>query len=206
MSKAFFTNIVIKAESESVDLIETLKQFRSGSIEARDAILQAHYRIIYNIARRCAGSSRSRDDVYGDAIQLLVQAVEKAKTNLAHENLTGYIISWVKGGLKASRIRNERSFITPPSTYSTQINKGGLKIHRPENSSQFQAIAKREQPSLEFLEILENIAITDREKEVINLRKQSFNYEEIAEKLNLSPSRVGQVMSDLTERFDLIYV
>lgn len=206
MSKAFLTAArKASTEGESVDLQEMLIAFRNGSVEARDAIIRAHFAIIANIARKCCGSSPHSDDICGDALYLLTKAVEQAKTNLAHDNLTGYIVASVAGSLRSARVKYERSLYKPPSTYSSQKKKGEIKEIPPPEASRFQATAKREQPSLDFLEILDSIAKTDREREVINLRKQSYSYEEIAEILDLSPSRVGQLMQGLTERFDRIY-
>lgn len=206
MSKAFLTAArKASTEGDSVDLQEMLIAFRNGSIEARDAIIRAHFKVIANIARKCSRSSSHEDDICGDALYLLTKAVEQAKTNLAHDNLTGYIIASVAGSLRSARFRYERSLCKPPSTYSSQKKKGEIKEILPPESSRFQATAKREQPSLDFLEILDGIAKTNREREVINLRKQSYSYEEIAELLDLSPSRVGQIMAILTERFDRIY-
>lgn len=208
MSKAFLTGAARKAstESESIDLLNLLTAFRNGSIEARNAIIRAHYAIICNIARKCAGSSPYSDDICSEALLQLTKAVELAKTNLTHDNLTGYIIKSVCGGLKTARFRLERGLLKPPSTYSSQKARGqNTTVLLPPEPSKFHGLARRENPSLEFLEILDSIAHTDRERKIIDLRKQGYSYEEIADIIDLSPSMVGLLMAKLTERFDKVY-
>jgi DNA-binding NarL/FixJ family response regulator len=66
-------------------------------------------------------------------------------------------------------------------------------------------MAKREYPSLEFEEALDLAILTDRERQVIDLRREGHTYASIADRLGLSTSLIGRIVAPVEERFLRIY-
>lgn len=66
-------------------------------------------------------------------------------------------------------------------------------------------LAKREYPLLEFEEALNLAVLTDRERRVIDLRREGHTYASIADQLGLSVSLIGRIMAPVEERFLRIY-
>lgn len=85
------------------------------------------------------------------------------------------------------------------------MDSGDDVVHRRSSIPFTTPEAKREEPSMEFIEALTLAVRTEDERKVIDLRKQGYKYREIAEQTGLSQSTVGVLNCSVEKRFDRLY-
>jgi hypothetical protein len=90
-----------------------------------------------------------------------------------------------------------------PGSHVFSIDEMQEEVFRP--GSYTIPLAKREYPLLEFEEALNLAILTDRERRVIDLRRDGHTYASIADQLGLSISLIGRIVAPVEERFLKIY-
>lgn len=66
-------------------------------------------------------------------------------------------------------------------------------------------LARRETPELELEDALQLAIRTSQERRVIDLRREGYTYQNLADVLDLSVSRIGQIVAPVEERFFKLY-
>jgi DNA-directed RNA polymerase specialized sigma subunit len=137
-------------------------------------------------------------------------------SRLHDNNIEPYIKSTVRSWIRRA-IAEDRVLGMPGRTYRKKV-ADGIEVAAPHVYSidEMQEevskhgiytipLAKREHPSLEFEEALDLAILTDRERQVIDLRREGHTYASIADRLGLSTSLIGRIVAPVEERFLKIY-
>lgn len=208
---------------DEVDLIERVQALRAGDYSQVPHISRKFLRLVSSLVTNFAHPART-PDLLGAALLALVESVHRAATNLKDDNIIPYITANVLRRIK-DEINNDHSVRIPGRTLR-ELNAKGIRIglfeHRQQAADLYEinvvhrgnhsvAIgyhpveAKPEYAPLEFTEILEKIVTNDIEREVMNLRAESYTYEEIAKQLNMSEGKVYGINDKLKTKFAALY-
>jgi DNA-directed RNA polymerase specialized sigma subunit len=137
-------------------------------------------------------------------------------SRLRDNNIEPYIKSTVRSWMRRA-IAEDRVVGIPGRTFRKKIADGeevaGPNVYSlsdmqdeiARRGSYTIPIAKREHPSLEFEEALDLAILTDRERQVIDLRREGHTYASIADRLGLSTSLIGRIVAPVEERFLRIF-
>lgn len=157
-----------------------------------DLLTKSHMRLGCAIAGRYVRLGGNSDEMVSSAMLGIVTAVDRIKKGLLkHNNVTGYIIHYIhQHCAEALRIdcvipvpqHNDSKIIVCPIT-DNNIEATGTRIG-------------------ELYELLEHIAHTETEKDLIFLRQQGYTDTEVANTLNISRSTVTKTRKRLLERYN----
>lgn len=146
----------------------------------------------------------------------LDEAGEFQDSRLRDNNITPYIKATVWSWMR-NAVAKERACGMPGRTRRAKAAKGIILptqavISLDELNEEVTRhgiytipLARREEPDLEFEEALNLAILTDRERRVIDLRREGHTYASIADILGLSVSLIGKIVAPVEERFLRIY-
>jgi DNA-directed RNA polymerase specialized sigma subunit len=137
-------------------------------------------------------------------------------SRLRDNNIEPYIKSTVRSWIRRA-ISEDRVVSMPSRTFRKRIADGeqveGPNVYSIDEMQDEVSkhgiytipLAKQEYPSLDFEEALNLAILTDRERRVIDLRREGHTYASIADLLGLSVSLIGRIVAPVEERFLRIY-
>lgn len=203
-------------ETELADLVQLLL---AGDLSVSHAIINGHMRLGMALVSDFA-NPRQSDDLVGEALLCLVDTVDacgREPSRLHDTNITPYLAVHMRGAIRKF-IAEDRVFGMKKRTFNHKLAKGEIDIddfakksvvHNIEDVSADilpmyfnMPVAPREYPDPEFTEILQLAIHTEGERRVITLRAQGYSHTEIAPIMNLSIRRIGQINSDVEQRFN----
>lgn len=207
----------------------------NGDEATRKLLIESHIMLAIGMAGNYARRlSRHRnldvaertDELASVALTALTQAVtwsgphlsktgEFETSRLRDNNITPYIKTTVRSWLLRAIDRDPATGM-PGRTRRAKAAKGvevttQHVISIDEMNDEARAgmytipLARREEPTLEFEEALDLAILTDRERRVIDLRREGHTYASIADLLGLSVSLIGKIVAPVEERFLKIY-
>jgi DNA-directed RNA polymerase specialized sigma subunit len=175
---------------------ELLNQLKEGKKYPIDEIVQRHIKLAICISSQYAlfAPQKAHDFVSEALLSILIccNTIEKMKD----DNLTGYIISRIHS--KLSKALQEDNLIRIPRTSSYRRRKEGKEIILPVRNIEY---TNHNIKLLQIEDLIKKSIKTKQEKEVITLRRCSYTDHEIASILDLSPSRIAQIRTEVYERF-----
>jgi RNA polymerase sigma factor (sigma-70 family) len=201
-------------------LTELVKELRAGNAEPSHEIIMGHIRLAMALVSKKA-NKRQADDLVGEALLRLVDIVDKCRgpnSRLNVDVITPFIAQHIRYALRKYITRDFVMYI-PDRTLRLKAAKGqivllphmasGFFIKEDEESPKLSLfmmpVAKQEEPSAEFKEILNLAICSEQERRVITLRANNYSHTEIAPILGLSIRRIGQINEDVEKRFDQLY-
>lgn len=167
------------------------------------------------------------DELAGVGLTALTQAVvwcgphlnsdgEFEPSRLHDNNIEPYIKSTVRSWIRKA-IAEDRVMGMPGRTYRKKVADGeeisGISVYSIDEMQDEVSrhgiytipLAKREYPTMEFEEALSLAILNDRERRVIDLRREGHTYASIADQLGLTVSTIGRIVAPVEERFLKIY-
>lgn len=173
-----FTNLMEPLD----DVVEAVKEGRW------DDLTKSHMRLGCTIAGRYVSVGANSDEMVSAAMLGICTAVDKIKKKgLKHDNVTGYIVHYIHQF--CSEVLRKDTVVPMPR---------GKKV-RPVLS--LLDTGENDFDIIEFEDTLEKIIKTEQEGEIITLRRLGFTDAAVAEKLDISQSRVIRIRHDLYKRF-----
>jgi RNA polymerase sigma factor (sigma-70 family) len=171
-----------------------VQRLKSGSYEARDALIESHVPLVLAIAKNYLNRFPNlREEIISVAKENLSRKIEKIRLG---ESLTSN--------------NNIGAFINKSTSLAIRhfLREQMLRSQRKNILNEY---FQRKAPSLVFNEALTRLVIdeimgsqlfSDLEKRLIELRIQGYTDEEIAEQMHMSQQRVCRVRNQLKNRLE----
>ena len=179
MKHAFFSKIKLNRLTED-EIIILIPKIKNGDLHAINRAAEGYLGLVLSITSKF--SKQIYEEIVSEAIYGLVRALNNFKSQ-EHNNLTGYVISWIQGRIK-TYIRNlKRRKVTVALTDKTDKATPG------------------DQEIIDIRDFLEKCFTNDFERTVITLREQGYNDKEIADKLtNVSQTSVFRARNSIEDK------
>jgi len=143
-----------------------------------DLLIETHMRLAINIAGRYVSIGADADEMVSSAMLGLCDGIDRIRKNgLSHDNITGYLVEYIHQHCWRAKSK------TVSTTQLFDVGSTGFD-------------------SVEFNDTLESIIETDRERKIINLRKEGFNDSKIAELIGVCQATVTNTRHALLKRFE----
>lgn len=184
-----------------------IKLCKKGNLKAKNEILEANLRFVFDIAKRYTGRGVSISDLISDGNMGLLRAIDKFDETRDLKFIS-YAVWWIRQAMlediKKTRLLNHIE-IEPNMSNDTVLEKK-LSDDEDEHVSYYEVGFSNEndEKSKETIEtqksvvsdLLENL--TDRERDIIELfyglnNKKELTLTEIAKKYNMSIERIRQI-------------
>ena len=179
-------NTAVKSSSVSHyfgDLKQPLtEEEKLQSLKLRDwnLLIETHMRLAINIAGRYVSIGADSDEMVSSAMVGLCEGIDRIKKNgLPHDNITGYLVHYIHQYCSDS--------------YAKETKRPTLQLFDAPVSDFKRA---------DFDDTLEKIIKTDRDRNIINLRRQGFNDWEVAELIGVDQATATRNRHILLKRFE----
>lgn len=198
------------------ELAPLVDQLRQGNEAVKATIIANHMRLAMAIVAKYTGRYPYLiDDMVGAAMMGICQAVDWAPTRLYDNNITPYIYQTVERHIR-DLIETRFVINIPRKTFKTLYEEEGafLPIVQTIHSTKFDednphddydlldeiALKRVEEYPMFFEELLESLALTARERMIIDLLIEDYNQTEIAQLIGVSSERVRQIRMEIGTR------
>lgn len=213
---------VIKYRIDPNRLLGLVSALRSGSDAAAYEIIIGHLQLTISLAARYAyRSPKKTQDITGVAVLALCDCVERIRTGLSlkeHNNITGYIITYVTG--KISNFLKVDHTVRPPLESDWLLREykkhgreflfqyfGTISYDRIVSATESEIKYKIAEPhtrdpyEIMFVnEILESKHFTRRERIIMRLKWEGETDAEIASIFGMSTSSITKIRQQLRSR------
>lgn len=198
-------------------LDELVVKLRDGDKSVANEIIEGHLRLGFIITLRKTRKLPSYidlDDLIGEMELAIIEAVRQSRRGaLKDYNITGYIIEYVKHYTNENIQEQVSSQLVPNRTIRHWKNTfTNRKLRRriilsegsflEETDNYHIPKARKEEPDLEFKEILEIISANTTEHRILQLKGSGYTLEEIGNMVGYHKSMVGKLLTDLERRYD----
>lgn len=194
------------------DLEPLVARLRQGDETVKPTIVGHHMRLAMSIVSKFAGRYYYLvDDLVGAAMVGICQAVDWAPTHLYDNNITPYIYQTcerhvrdliekrlaitIPRGVFCS-LQDERNLFLPVVNFTTKLDDEGNEY---EQMDEIAAKTVEEHPLL-FEELLESLALSAKEKTVLQMLLEAYTQDEIAAVVGLTRQRVSQISKSIGAR------
>lgn len=162
----------------------------AGDTAAREELIMTHMRVAFSIAGKYAKHGASSDDMTSAALEGVVSAVDKiAEGVLEHDNVTGYICSYVHR--YCTNFIDHNSVVYVPRS---QKNKPIVQsLPDVPDSECFDMVV--------FDDLIEKITKSELDAKVIEFRRQGYTNQETADKIGVSCATVIRTRQSLLKRY-----
>jgi len=180
---------------------------KKGNLKAKNEIIEANLRFVFDIAKRYTGRGVSISDLISDGNMGLLRAIEKFDETRDLKFIS-YAVWWVRQAMleDINKTKLLNHIEIEPNTSNDAVLEKTLTDGEDEHVSYYEIgfSNEKEEKSREVLEsqkivvsdLLSNL--TDREKDIIELsyglnNKKELSLTEIAAKYNMSIERIRQI-------------
>ena len=155
-------------------------------------LIEGHMRLGCSIAGRYVRFGGDSDEMVGAAMLGIVRAVDKIKDGqLKHDNITGYIVHYIHQEC-SEVLRKDTAVPTPRKKEKKQIVQLNDALDCCYDDFNI----------IDFEDALESIIENDEERLIVELRKQGYADEVIAEKLSIDRNKVTRTRYCLAKRYE----
>jgi RNA polymerase sigma factor (sigma-70 family) len=172
---------------DRIDVTDLVVRLRAGDLTVKDELIRHHIRTALSITAWFVGKA-DLEDLVSEAMLAVVEAVERAQQKLRDNNITPFIRSNVRG--KLARFIDAESGLSERQLYKNGVPRP-KRVEMPERSAR----------ESDLLQVILDLCSDNREREIVMLKSQYYNDTEVGEMVGLSRQRVGQILSDLEERY-----
>jgi hypothetical protein len=190
-----------------------MARLRAQDEQAREIAYLGHVRLALSIVGRYIAvmkSDRLADEMVSAAMEAVATGLAKIMAGeMEHDNLTGYLTAKIHSYV-SDVIERQPTVSIPRRTVRHQIanDKEARKLSRVDFNSPavLRAVTRREETDFEINEILDRAIQNDLDRQVIDLRRDGWTDEKIAEFLELSKTSVFVIRKGVETRFwELFY-
>jgi hypothetical protein len=192
----------LPSQLEEAELQRLTAKLRAGEATAKDVeqLAFGHIRLAFYYASQYAAKQNNMADVFeSDALFGLAMALTRAPEKLTHDDLTRYIVTWMRKYL--FKTLTEDRVVRIPYTTLKDREKKGLSTHIPKVVKVNGIPSKNANSLYELKDVIQSCIRDAFEQEVIALRELGFTDAEIAAKLQCSRSSVTTAKGDVYKRF-----
>ena len=193
-----YLNIPERIDEEELD--RRVSALRLGDMSQVNRISVMLMRLALSLVANFAHPRRT-PDLIGVAMLTLVESVRSASTRLNDNNIVAFVSTHINHRLKDA-IAKDHVVCIPPRTLRS-FRQQGITAFVPLSTSylHLEGVARREEASLEFRDMIEKMVKDDRERLLVDMRIQRHAIEVIAEQMGVSVSLIHKLKSDMRKRF-----
>jgi RNA polymerase primary sigma factor len=183
-----------------------LKKCKKGNLKAKNEILEANLRFVFDIAKHYTGRGVPISELISDGNMGLLRAIDKFDES-KNVKFISYAVWWIRQAmLESIKKKNSINFveIEPNTDNDSYIDKKLIEDDEDDTSFNHEFSNENDEKSKEISENQRNIitniigTLSDRERDIIenyyglsNAKELTLN--EIGKKYNLSSERVRQI-------------
>lgn len=201
-------------KEELTKLVELLKEGKEEN-DTIARILMGHLRLIISLVAETPQTlEHLTPDLISQAVVVALEAIYKAKTLLRDNNITPYIVTYVRGKLidfTKKQYGNKdwkREIETLPTIEQLTDPHFDEKIVKPDNSKIRTMTILPSQMS-EILELIERAILLDNnlkrqeyKKVIVRLKASGYDNNEIADILEISTGQVSKLLIDIEHNYN----
>jgi RNA polymerase sigma factor (sigma-70 family) len=179
----------------------TMRVQLSNDLAARHMLIQAHLGMAYNLAFRFCKSHENPDLVQA-AVFSLVDGVDRvAKGALYNQNIGAYLYRCIIGGIY-THIREDKLIPVPRNIYKRNGSVPIIPLHQMSKEAHDCLIAQSSHyHHMDYDDICIAIDVTEREKEILDLRMCKHTLQEIGDKLGYTKEYIRQLIEKVKKRY-----
>ena len=183
-----------------------LKKCKKGNLKAKNEILEANLRFVFDIAKRYTGRGVPISELISDGNMGLLRAIEKFDES-KDVKFISYAVWWIRQAmLESIKKRNTINFveIEPNTDNDSSMDKKLIEDDEDDSSFNNDFSNENDEKSMEVSENQRNIitsligTLSDRERDIVENYygindKKELTLTDIGKKYNLSSERVRQI-------------
>jgi len=186
------------------ELIYQIKKLREGDIHARDIIIMGHMRLGVTIAARYASYfPDSREDILAEMYCGILDAIGKVD-RLKDNGISGWIVSHIHGHIANFLRENKLIHIPRSSDVKHYFHSYFSMEYGKEDEDNTAYVYSGPISILPFTVDDDKLVVTDflnhlskREAKIVQMKMEGYTDREIASKIGLTASRIGQILKEV---------